>query len=196
MRVNWKEIPDLISFCNSMNAFIFLNTVYFPSNLALWNLPSQELKEIHVYLKSLSISGSGVVAIKNKKHFNNFLDQIESWQLESIKREKDKEKWKTMDGNIIKEKIMQKLKAYILSDLANERLQEYHQLSEKFQQIFNNIKSNEIKNGVLITISNMPIEAVYETLKENTNETLTNMLNDYVEKQNINEANFIFKYDE
>ena len=52
MRMNWREKPDFVEFANKHGIMANYNITTKPAHLALWPLPSDELKEITDYLKS------------------------------------------------------------------------------------------------------------------------------------------------
>lgn len=52
MQINYREIPKIGGFCKQNNFGFFLNPLIAPYHLALWTLPSKELKNISRYLKS------------------------------------------------------------------------------------------------------------------------------------------------
>lgn len=56
MRVNWREIPDTVNFCNQRGIYLMYNQVDSPLNLSLHTLPPSELKEVVDYLKQGAMS--------------------------------------------------------------------------------------------------------------------------------------------
>lgn len=58
IRLNWQDIPGIVSFCNRRSLRVFFNTVWAPEELALWSLPSAELTEIARYLSEAEIEVS------------------------------------------------------------------------------------------------------------------------------------------
>ena len=55
IRLNWRDIPGIVSFCNRRGLRVFYNTVWAPEELALWSMRSDELKEIARYLSDAEI---------------------------------------------------------------------------------------------------------------------------------------------
>lgn len=55
IRLNWQDIPGIVSFCNQHGLRVFFNTVWAPPELALWSMTSRELKEIARYLSDARI---------------------------------------------------------------------------------------------------------------------------------------------
>ena len=47
MRNNWFEMVDFLDFANKHNANLWYNTIRYPEEYAIWNLPSSELKLIY-----------------------------------------------------------------------------------------------------------------------------------------------------
>jgi MoaA/NifB/PqqE/SkfB family radical SAM enzyme len=80
MQQNWKEIPDLVKFCNEKKIFIYFNTVY-TEGFAISDLPENTLKEILDKYSSVTFKKSGIIAKRNIRFFDNLKSQIESWYL-------------------------------------------------------------------------------------------------------------------
>jgi radical SAM protein with 4Fe4S-binding SPASM domain len=87
MRINWRGIPDLVNFCNELNAYIRFNNVWYPPEQALWNLKSHELHEIRNVLEGYQFDGKGTVADENRRYYHNFLNQLLIWSQEALMRE-------------------------------------------------------------------------------------------------------------
>jgi molybdenum cofactor biosynthesis enzyme MoaA len=81
MQQNWKELPDLVNFCNNKKIFIYFNTVY-TDGFAISQMDEEELIKIKTHLNTAKISGRGIIAKRNIRFFNNLKTQIESWYLD------------------------------------------------------------------------------------------------------------------
>lgn len=81
MQQNWKELPDLVNFCNNKKIFIYFNTVY-TEGFAISQMSEEELLKIKTHLNTSKISGRGIIAKRNIRFFNNLKTQIESWYIE------------------------------------------------------------------------------------------------------------------
>jgi MoaA/NifB/PqqE/SkfB family radical SAM enzyme len=92
MRINWKELPALVEFCNVLNVFIRFNTVWKPAQYALWNLPPDELKEICNYLFDKKPVGNNPVSKKNSRYYSGYINQINSWYEDGLSRQTEIEK--------------------------------------------------------------------------------------------------------
>ncbi len=77
MKSNCREVPAVIDFCNTMNATINLSFVENPADMALWTMPSIELKELEIFYNAHQFAKhSGVNSDYNIKAFNQFVNQI------------------------------------------------------------------------------------------------------------------------
>lgn len=77
MKVNCREVPLVIDYCNTMNATINLSFVENPASMALWTLPSNELKDLELYYSNYKFQAyKGVNAEYNIKAFRQFVSQI------------------------------------------------------------------------------------------------------------------------
>ena len=193
MRMNWQEIPDIISFCNKTHAYIFLNTVYHPSDLALWSLHSSELNHIFKTLSSRQITDGGIIAIKNKNHFDSFLTQIQTWYNQALEREALEESYKGLDYKYLENMLVERLHKYIAK--IEPTGQNINQITDKYQSLLDQIPSNDIKKRLILTIMNRSIETLFDILNENSLDSLSGMLAQFIASSSLNERTFIFNYD-
>jgi MoaA/NifB/PqqE/SkfB family radical SAM enzyme len=78
MKVNCREVPLVIDYCNTMNATINLSFVENPASMALWTLPSKDLKELEIFYNGYTFKQhSGVNAEYNITAYKQFVSQIE-----------------------------------------------------------------------------------------------------------------------
>lgn len=77
MKMNCREVPRVIDYCNSMNATINLSFVENPAEVALWTMSSIELKELEIFYNSYKFAAyHGVNAEYNINAFRQFVNQI------------------------------------------------------------------------------------------------------------------------
>lgn len=90
MKTNCREVPAIIDFCNSLNATVNMSFVENPSSMALWTMPSKELKELELFYKSYKFAvAKGVNAEYNFKAFEQFVVQIGKYCTINAEREDD-----------------------------------------------------------------------------------------------------------
>jgi MoaA/NifB/PqqE/SkfB family radical SAM enzyme len=80
---NYKEVPQIVNYCNSKEFFIYFNTVY-TNHFNLQELNSAELKAIVNYYKTSLLKGRGYIAKRNKNTFLSLTRQIANWQLQKL----------------------------------------------------------------------------------------------------------------
>lgn len=87
MPYNWKELPEILEFCNDNAINLVFHTVLFPPAHSLSTLSSEGLKEIKAYLnKSFSIDRFGKSS-HNEIAYNQVILQVEAWVKEAQIRE-------------------------------------------------------------------------------------------------------------
>ncbi len=79
MRNNWQEMPKLVGFANHIEASIWFSFLQQPEELALWNLPKQELVKIHEYLLAQDFPENNSLLKHNKNTYNDFVKQVSGW---------------------------------------------------------------------------------------------------------------------
>jgi len=87
MRVNWREIPDTVDFCNQRGIYLMYNQVDSPLNLSLHTLPPAELKEVVDFLKQGAMSfvlkptppEFAAAAQHNEQHYFQLIHRLEGF---------------------------------------------------------------------------------------------------------------------
>lgn len=82
MRQNWDEMVEFANWTDKHRVKLWYNTIRYPEHCAIWNLPSETLKEIHTSLKNElnSLPRSNYNYDKVDHLINN---QIATWLLDS-----------------------------------------------------------------------------------------------------------------
>lgn len=88
MAQNWRELPRVVEFCNSLDAEVFFNTVTLPVHSSLIYFSSQQLAEVAAYLSHHQLPASTPTERFNKKAFEGVVLQINYWQRLAGEREK------------------------------------------------------------------------------------------------------------
>jgi len=78
IRLNWQDIPGIVSFCNQHGLRVFFNTVWAPEELALWSMSSAELKEIAQYLveAQIEVSEDIITPAINADRYQGLIRQV------------------------------------------------------------------------------------------------------------------------
>jgi radical SAM protein with 4Fe4S-binding SPASM domain len=141
MRQNWKEIPDMINFCNSNDLEIYFNTVWYPGKNALWLLETEKLEEIINTLRPLHFERKTPVQKKNADAYTNLLRTLQRWH--DAARKYDKYKPNPSDPGELRK-------------IENEILERISQLFTLNAQN----SSEEINNNSLITSLKKTLDAI------------------------------------
>jgi len=161
MRINWKDIPQILKFCNENKLYIFFNTVFAPWEQALWSLSANELSEIYEYLNSFNFSFFSKIKTINKLRWNSLLHQIHKWSIDAKKRPlfsiQEKESFKIKIINALTNKLcMHKPEnEYKLSKTSFKQT-----VSDLLDELFIFISPSKI----LDEIENSDINAIYQVI--------------------------------
>lgn len=109
MKQNWKELPDILKFCDENNIFLFFNTVIFPPYCSLWSCSSEKLPEIINYLGSYTFKKNTPARKSNSENYQNLIFQLSNWQANAIERDKKKSFFDTLNTN----ELMQTLTVHV-----------------------------------------------------------------------------------
>lgn len=80
MRQNWRELPDMVRFCDDRGIRVVFNQVEFPLDFSLHTLPPSELQEIADYLRRAdTFDAANPVQTFNRGQYRGLLQRIESF---------------------------------------------------------------------------------------------------------------------
>lgn len=155
MLQNWKEVPQIVDFCNQNSFFVYFNTVYTPG-FAISDADEDLLLEIINYYKNFTFKTKGIISKRNLRFFNNLLSQIEAIykiKEEASRYERKRHKW---TSNM--------LKNFMLKKVNNDK-----ELSSKIEELFTNT-NNEFyfSDKDLENLEKLKIEDLITALKNET----------------------------
>lgn len=76
MRINWREFPKIIRFCNAIDAILYVSYLKTPPQYALWNLPVGELAYIREQLQGESFPDATHAEKNNKRCYEDLLTYL------------------------------------------------------------------------------------------------------------------------
>ena len=185
MRINWKEIPELIKFCNDIEASIYFNTVVYPIYLAIWSLDSSGIKEIKEYYENSKIENYSSLSLLNWEGFMHLINQIKLWFEEAKNRENDKSFPKESEWEKIQEELVKKLQDYLLKsvDVIDGKI-DLEMVCNKLNGILSKIESKKSKDNLIITLNTLPVDLIFELLTNDSYGMMKSIIYEYIE-QNI-----------
>ncbi|MEI6346680.1 MAG: twitch domain-containing radical SAM protein [Bacteroidota bacterium] len=78
-RNNWKDIPDIVLFCNKNKYHFNFSPVYHPKELSLWALDENSLREIETHYKNIHLPSRNWLEKENKKIFQELINSVIEW---------------------------------------------------------------------------------------------------------------------
>jgi len=82
MRQNWDEMVEFVKWTDKHHVKLWYNTIRYPADCAIWNLPSEKLKEIHTSLQA-ELDSIPMTTYNYDKADHLINRQIANWLLES-----------------------------------------------------------------------------------------------------------------
>lgn len=99
MRNNWFQLPDFLKWCNENQYHLWFNTVWRPRHLAIWTLPSREIKMIYSELKMQLIqfeNPTDDISQINYRVVSEFIEnQLKGWIHDQELREQENSDYKS-----------------------------------------------------------------------------------------------------
>ncbi|MDD2386754.1 MAG: twitch domain-containing radical SAM protein [Bacteroidales bacterium] len=180
MKTNCREVPIVIDYCNTLNATINLSFVENPSEMALWTMCSQDLKELELYYKSFNFKPyKGVNAEYNIKAYYQFVNQIATYQQANQKIEDEFfQKLKTEDEarKIVKLILSQAIKENIIFE--SDRT-EIVNVINKIGSKLSNSQQHVYFGNLAALLENRGLELVNDLMTDGLD---TNKLNDSLQR--------------
>ena len=82
MRQNWDEMVEFVKWTDEHHVKLWYNTIRYPADCAIWNLPTEKLKEIHSTLKA-ELDSIRINSYNYDKADHLINNQISTWLLDS-----------------------------------------------------------------------------------------------------------------
>lgn len=84
---NWRELPEIVTFCNANNMVFFNSFLKEPIELSLIHMHSIKLKEVVDYLLSFDLPENTDIEKKNKKVYTDYIVYIERYYKQNFNAE-------------------------------------------------------------------------------------------------------------
>jgi len=188
MRQNWKELPELVKFCNNLDTPVYFHMVWFPQTASLWNLDSKALKEIKDYLSSFDLPENTNIEKKNKSHYHDFISQVNSWYNKALEREAEFEKERKIiieENKIsgqLRSELVEKIRQNIFSDntLENDTKKiKFKICVTKIENVFNRFPENyPLTRALKKLLNDFPVDLLVSELQTETEDGLYEKLKD------------------
>ena len=79
-RNNWKDIPDIVKFCNRNNYLFSISPVFHPEHLALWSWDIENLDKILAIYKNMQFEENNQFHKRNNNVFWELVNSIKYWR--------------------------------------------------------------------------------------------------------------------
>ncbi len=185
MRENWWEMADFIRFGNKHNVPIWFNTIRYPAEHALWNLPANQLQRIYNTLSAESIKPNVFKreSFHNLKVYKSLLNnQIYQWLKaanESTNKGNDMHANEDIDTE---EYFYKQLKKHLeKNDASHESIEkELRDVHNKIQRVLDEITDTSIsRDGFFHLANKMPVSMIYKVLISKPDDELIKLIKKY-----------------
>jgi len=179
MRINWKEMPGLLSYANQNRAHIHFHNVWFPPKLSLWNLSSTELEHIYLYLSRFKWSANTELEKENITKYRTLIAQIEQWR--SMALEYEKKEYHKRSAAELRHIIIENIDLWCENNIAD--IQKQAQKKENYKSIINEI-TDVFRNKQLSTcykeILKTPVDFIITTFETEEKEKIAQRFKSYI----------------
>ena len=154
LKENCKEIPDLVRFCNDNSYHITIKAIKGIVDVAAWNLPSPQLKDLRDFYKQQTFTTHDWCSENNVTNFKNYISMVDRWIEDAERKENFQNIFDLKTDKVIELKntffnnIKQCLKEIAISEEDINNMQEY--ISKKWNRTMENLpeyfESNHLYN--------------------------------------------------
>ena len=176
MQQNWKEIPDIIEFCNKRNIPIYFNRVISPYSASLKYMTYNELHTVYQFFCRYKSDTFSLIARKNKEQFSGIINQVFSWK-EQVKKDE------TILGAInslslpeIENKIIEKFDAVNFQQLNSDKEKVVLRIKRLFNKYQNNSNYKKIIYRIYLIEPIKLAKVLADFSEDQMNEKLSHML--------------------
>lgn len=155
MRENWHDIPEILHFVNKHGFYFNFNTLWEPGKVALHNLDSTSLQEIHGFYTQHAFPETNRIEKANAESFQSLTMQINAWYEEQKEQERL--------NDIIKNKSREELEEFFLQNIRQNITDK--SLIRKLEHAMQDIKTGTDYEKTLHFLCRIPPEKISDTLK-------------------------------
>ncbi len=100
MQQNWKEIPQILEFCNKQGIHLYFNTVGYPEEATLKTMGHKKLCAVEEYLKAKVLTDNSPLHKKNNQKYKDLIHQITYYKENASETEQSTPTKTTYSGSI------------------------------------------------------------------------------------------------
>lgn len=167
-RLNWMDLPELTAWAGALGARVYFNTLITPLDLALWNLPSDELHKIYTALCDVPLPQRTSIEKANQRHYLDFLKQLTAWE-EANRNVTTSTVKKAVTATAVQQVKQAFLKK--LSDALKDRA-DGTKLMMDFNQAIEFIEGPQHKDLIYLVLEEIPLHEIIAELESNDEEHL------------------------
>jgi MoaA/NifB/PqqE/SkfB family radical SAM enzyme len=173
MQQNWQEIPDIINYCNEMDAEIIFNRVWHPPQCALWNCRSDRLEDVFKIYSTVVLPDKTPVQCRNKQQFSELTNQIRQWASEQKRRETQQTEFAGLDNKALEKELQKKIDSYLEKVFSENEMESGSQIVQhKMVRILAQFSEHPNYRKMLFKLHEFHAGALYSEFRKNSVEAL------------------------
>ncbi len=164
IKQNWREIPEIIEFCNSQNVQINFNRVWHPPECSIWNSSFELLSEVLEFYKGIEFKSKTEISSNNINAFNELKTLLSSWVVDSSNKMTELKMKNIVDLPELENQIWKNIKQSLSDYDANQA----QSCIEKLDRILIHFRTNPNFPKLIFEINAIPSALLCEELIKNT----------------------------
>jgi len=173
MQQNWRNIPELINFCNRLDIPISFNRVWEPSKCSISGSSFEKIAQVQEYYETINMPTKTHIQTQNANAFSGLINQLISWKNIEISRNKCMANIEALSVKEIEELLLKRI------CIKNKKLNNanYVLLQEKFLILCEVGREKKGYKKMLIKMLEIPAEIFQSEISRNPLERLLKKMN-------------------
>ncbi|MCK9612250.1 MAG: radical SAM protein [Bacteroidales bacterium] len=175
---NWKDIPQLINFCNEYQIPITFNRVWSPPKCAIWESSYALIDEILGYYRQQKFPENNEIEKANLQAFTDLVFLLENWKEQMKDLEESEEKNVDTPESELEEQIRDSiLEAIKTKNISSKRRNE---IMQKLDFFFQKFKGHPQYKMLLLKTLELPGEILQSQLMNNSFDRIEQQIKDII----------------
>lgn len=167
LRINMKEMPEIINFFTALDVKVVIHTVVYPPALAINTLTKSELEDYLAFLEGDEIIKGRAVSAVNELAFTSFKLQVSGW----IKTATEKEYTGLMLTDEIKSNLYDRVKSY-----CHQKGLKHEKYISLLENVLTKIDGDEARRQALIALQGIEAGYIVSEIETSTEDKIRERL--------------------
>lgn len=182
MQQNWVELPEIVRYCNFLEAEVTFNRVWYPPHCALSNCTEEKLITILNHYKKVHLEGKSWTSRYNKKRFDELINQIKMWIERGKTNETNLSVLEQLDDETLKDGLLKKMIQQIDTGSLHRNSVEKELLKTCFDKVLSVLSTDIRYRPMLIKLYDIPIDVLAKKIIHDSEDVIISQAREYLKE--------------